>query len=131
MAIDVDDIKRRANDLVDQAADAAGELAEQAKPHLEQAREAADELAEKTRPHAERAIEWAAGVLDRAFDLLEEGTRTDLDGDGVVGAARGDAPAPGPAAEGAPAGEAQEASGEAAPNETREADVGSDGPDHG
>lgn len=26
-------------------------------------------------------------MLDKAFDLLEEGTGTDLDGDGVIGAA--------------------------------------------
>lgn len=49
----------------------------------------------------ERARLWAAGMLDRAFDFLEEQTKTDLDGDGVVGAAAGDAAEEAPSPEAA------------------------------
>lgn len=69
MAIDMDNLKDRMTDFVDQASDVA------------------EDFGEKARPYAEQAREWAVGMMDRAFDFLEERTGTDLDKDGVIGAA--------------------------------------------
>ena len=70
-----------------QARDKAGELAEQAQPYVEQAKETAGTMVQNARPHAEKAIDWATGALNKVFDFIEEKTKTDLDRDGVIGAA--------------------------------------------
>lgn len=44
-------------------------------------------MAQNAKPHAERAIDWASGALNKVFDFIEEKTKTDLDRDGVIGAA--------------------------------------------
>lgn len=80
-------IAEKARPHVDKAIETVGDLTEKAKPHVDQAKVAATDLAGKAKPHAERARDWAASILDKAFDFLEEQTGTDLDGDGVVGAA--------------------------------------------
>lgn len=82
-----DEFAQQAQPYVEQARDRASDFAEQAQPYVEQAREAAGDLAGKAKPHAERARDWATGMLEAAFDFLEETTKTDLDGDGVIGAA--------------------------------------------
>lgn len=80
-------VVEKARPHVDKAKEAVGELADRAKPHVDQAKVTAAGLADKAKPSAERARDWAVSMLDKAFDFLEEQTGTDLDGDGVVGAA--------------------------------------------
>lgn len=78
MTVDFDDLKDKATELVDKAAEVADDLADKAK-------DAAPGVIETVKDVAGKVGEAAASAYGTAKDFVEEKVGTDLDGDGKVG----------------------------------------------